>query len=73
MRNYLDGIAEFICKASFSDLPLEVIARAKEVLTDTIAVIAAGMQEREVKVLGNYSSFGTKSHRKSVSSSKISV
>ena len=51
MRNYLDEIVEFICETSFSDLPLEVVTRAKEVLTDTIAVITAGMQEGEVKAL----------------------
>jgi 2-methylcitrate dehydratase PrpD len=51
MGDYLDHITSYVCDTSFDDLPLEVITRAKEVLADTMAVIAAGSQEDEVKSL----------------------
>ena len=51
MSNYLDHIAEFICNCQFEDLPPDVIKRACEVTADSLAAIAGGAQEEEVKVL----------------------
>jgi len=51
MSNYLDHIAEFICNCQFDHLPSDVIKRTCEVTADTLAAIAAGAQEEEVKVL----------------------
>ena len=51
MSNYLDHIAEFICNCQFDHLPPEIINRACEVTADTLAAIASGAQEEEVKVL----------------------
>jgi len=53
MGDYLDYITGYLCNTSFDDFPSEVISRAKEVLADTMAVIAAGSQEDEVKSLIN--------------------
>jgi 2-methylcitrate dehydratase PrpD len=49
MSDYLDRLGSYICNTSFDDLPAEVVRRAKDVLADTLAVIAAGAQEHEVK------------------------
>ncbi|MCG6533268.1 MAG: MmgE/PrpD family protein [Syntrophales bacterium LBB04] len=51
MPDYVDRIASYVSQTSFHDLPLEVVLRAKEVLADSLAVIAAGAQEDEVKKL----------------------
>ena len=51
MPEYLDHIVSYICRATFNDLPKNVVLRAKEVLADTFSVIAAGAQEDEVKGL----------------------
>ncbi len=51
MPGYLDQVASYVCHCSFDDLPPEVVQRAKEVVADSLAVIAAGAQEREVKAL----------------------
>lgn len=51
MSDYLDELVAYLCDCTFSDLPVEAIQRAKSVLADTIAVIAAGAQEKEVKAL----------------------
>ncbi len=51
MNNYLDQITAFICESTFEKIPANIVFRAKEVVTDTIAVIAAGAQEKEVKEL----------------------
>ena len=51
MPEYLDELADFICRCSLEDIPPEAIIRSKEVLADTIAVIGAGAQEEEVKSL----------------------
>ena len=51
MVHYLDQIAAFICRCKFEDFPFPVIQRAKEVVADTLAVIALGAQEEEVKRL----------------------
>lgn len=51
MSEYLDHITSYLCQCSYDDLPLEVLLRSKEVLADSLAVIAAGAQEEEVKRL----------------------
>ncbi|MFH1124791.1 MAG: MmgE/PrpD family protein [Pseudomonadota bacterium] len=51
MSDYLDEITSYVCRTSFDDLPEEVVQRSKDVLADTLAVIAAGAQEEEVKAL----------------------
>ncbi|MCX5877722.1 MAG: MmgE/PrpD family protein, partial [Deltaproteobacteria bacterium] len=51
MTNYLDHIASYVCQTSFDDLPQNVLLRAKEVLVDSLSVIAAGAQEDEVTPL----------------------
>ena len=51
MPDYLDELTAYICNCDFEDLPPEVITRAKAVLVDSIAVIGAGAQEKEVKAL----------------------
>jgi 2-methylcitrate dehydratase PrpD len=51
MRDYLDHLVSFVCRTSFNDLPQAVVVRAKEVLADTLSVIAAGARENEVKGL----------------------
>ena len=51
MSNYLDQIAEFVCNCQFDHLPPDVIKRASEVTADTLAAIAGGAQEEEMKIL----------------------
>ncbi|MGE5839034.1 MAG: MmgE/PrpD family protein, partial [Deltaproteobacteria bacterium] len=51
MTDYLDKLVSYVCRANFNDLPQAVVLRAKEVLVDTLCVIAAGAQEEEVKAL----------------------
>ncbi len=51
MTNYLDHIVSYVCRTSFDDLPQNVVLRAKEVLVDSLSVIAAGAQEDVVKAL----------------------
>ena len=51
MGHYLEDMCSYLSKCSFDDLPEEAVLRAKEVLADSIAVIAAGAQEEEVKAL----------------------
>jgi 2-methylcitrate dehydratase PrpD len=51
MPNYLDHIVSYVCRTRFGDLPGPVVLRAKEVLADTVSVIASGAQEDEVKSL----------------------
>ena len=61
MSDYLDQISDFICGCRFEDLPPEVCKRGGEVMADTLAVIAAGAQEEEVKALsGRIVSQGSK-------------
>jgi 2-methylcitrate dehydratase PrpD len=48
MAEYLQKISEFGSTLQFSDLPDEVVKRAKFVLLDTIGVIAAGAGEEEI-------------------------
>jgi len=49
MSDYLDKLTTFICNSKFGDFPGEVVERAREVVADSLAVIAAGAQEEEVK------------------------
>ena len=51
MGRYLEDMCSYLSSCSFGDLPEEAVLRAKEVLADSIAVIAAGAQEGEVKAL----------------------
>jgi 2-methylcitrate dehydratase PrpD len=51
MSKYLDQLAAYICGCRFEDLPAEVVQRAREVMADSLAVIAVGAQEEEVKAL----------------------
>jgi len=51
MTDYLEVLTSYLCSCSFDDLPQDVVQRAKEVLADGVAVIAAGAQEEEVKKL----------------------
>jgi 2-methylcitrate dehydratase PrpD len=51
MPEYLDELVSYVCRTNFNDLPQSVVLRAKEVLADTLSVIAAGAQEEEVKAL----------------------
>jgi 2-methylcitrate dehydratase PrpD len=51
MPEYLDKLVSYVCRTNFNDLPQSVVLRAKEVLADTLSVIAAGAQEGEVKAL----------------------
>lgn len=51
MPEYLDHIVSFVCRTNFDALPQNVVLRAKEVLVDSLSVIAAGAQEDEVKAL----------------------
>jgi 2-methylcitrate dehydratase PrpD len=49
MSDYLEQLTSFICSCKFEDLPGAVVERAREVVADSLAVIAAGAQEEEVK------------------------
>jgi 2-methylcitrate dehydratase PrpD len=51
MPDYLDRVVSYICRTSFDDLPDAVVERSKHVLADTVAVIAAGAQEEEMRTL----------------------
>ena len=51
MANYLDDIASYVCQSTFDQIPSDVVVRSKEVVADSLAVIAAGAQEEEVKAL----------------------
>lgn len=51
MTEYLKALTEFAAELRFEKLPSAVVTRSKEVLADTLAVIAAGAQEKEVQQL----------------------
>jgi len=51
MPGYLNAMVNYICQFEFDDLAPEVIKRGKEIIADTIACIAIGVQEDEVKAL----------------------
>ena len=48
---YLVELARFACETRYGDLPPAALARCKTVLADCIAVVAAGMQSREMQSL----------------------
>lgn len=54
MKDYMKNITEYVCKLRFEDIPSDVVMRAKLVVIDTIAAIAAGAQEEEIKKLSNF-------------------
>jgi 2-methylcitrate dehydratase PrpD len=48
---FLDTLSAFACDTALQDLPAAVIERARWVVADCLAVIAAGMQAPEMKAL----------------------
>ena len=60
MPDYLNHIVDYVCQCKYDDLPPEVTKRGKEIIADTIACIALGVQEQEIKALiGKLTSSGT--------------
>ncbi|MFP4037593.1 MAG: hypothetical protein ACLFUE_08745, partial [Desulfobacteraceae bacterium] len=51
MSEYLEAISRFASDLSLDQLPSKVVERAAEVTADTMAVVAAGGMEEEVKGL----------------------
>jgi 2-methylcitrate dehydratase PrpD len=51
MSDYLSELAAFAEDLRYEDLPDEVVTRSKQVIADTLAVIAAGAQEEEIRQL----------------------
>ena len=51
MADYLDQVSEFVANTGFDDLPSAAVDRARRVIADTIAAIAAGSAEPEVAAL----------------------
>jgi len=51
MSGCLNEATAYVCQCEFDGLPTDVLIRAKEVIVDSLAVIAAGAQEEEVKAL----------------------
>ena len=51
--DYLAKLAQFAATTRLEEIPLEVIARAKEILLDTLPVIAAGMRSPELQALAD--------------------
>ena len=51
MSDYLDELCGFAAGLRYEDLPPQVVRRAKEVTADTLAVVAAGSREEEVRQL----------------------
>ena len=51
MSDHLSQLCNFLCETSFDDLPPEVIDRARLVTADTLAAIAAGSAEPEMRAL----------------------
>jgi len=49
--DYLDVLSRFACETRFDDIPDPVLARCRVLVADTLAVVAAGMQEPEMKAL----------------------
>ena len=47
----VERLAQFAARTRLSDIPQPVLARAKAIIADTVAVIAAGMQVAELKSL----------------------
>ena len=51
MSDYVDALAEFALKTRYEDIPPAVLEHAKLILSDTLPVIASGMQEQEMRAL----------------------
>ena len=49
--DYLDALARFACETRFADVPAHVIEHCKLILADTLPVIGAGMQQKEMRSL----------------------
>ncbi|MBM3356774.1 MAG: MmgE/PrpD family protein [Betaproteobacteria bacterium] len=49
--DYLDALAQFACETRFEDLPSNIVEHCKLILSDTLPVIAAGMQQKEMRSL----------------------
>lgn len=56
MSSPLQTLSAFVAQTHFDVIPSEVIARAKWVMRDTVAVIVAGLAEPENKNLAEYAS-----------------
>ncbi len=51
MTDYLTPLCDFAARIRFEDLPPAVVSRARQVVADTLAVIAAGAREPEICAL----------------------
>ena len=49
--DYLDALARFACETRFDDVPARVVEHCKLILADTLPVIGAGMQQKEMRAL----------------------
>jgi 2-methylcitrate dehydratase PrpD len=49
--SYLQELAAFACRTRLADLPAKVLERTRWVLADSLPVIAAGMQQPEMRAL----------------------
>jgi 2-methylcitrate dehydratase PrpD len=49
--DYLDTLVDFVCETRLEDIPDAALAHLRLVFADTLAVIAAGMQSREMAAL----------------------
>ncbi|MFH1671984.1 MAG: MmgE/PrpD family protein, partial [Pseudomonadota bacterium] len=49
--DYIDMLSQFACDTRLADIPATVSERCRVIMADTLAVIAAGMQELEMKAL----------------------
>jgi 2-methylcitrate dehydratase PrpD len=49
--DYLDDLARYACETRFEDVPGPVIEHCKLILADTLPVIGAGMQQKEMRSL----------------------
>lgn len=47
--DYLDALAQFACETQLSAVPAHVVEHCKLIIADTLAVIAAGMQQTEMR------------------------
>jgi 2-methylcitrate dehydratase PrpD len=51
VTDYLTPLCDFAARIRFEDLPPAVVSRARQVVADTLAVIAAGAREPEIRAL----------------------
>ncbi len=49
--DYLDTLSRFACETRLDDVPLAVRERCRVIIADSLAVMAAGMQEPEMRAL----------------------